>query len=152
MYHLYNLQSQCEALVVLHERLETAGPLTRLRMREVLHVVFDITEDVMLDLTFKAFDRDNDNYVCMRHLNTLRYPISNRYAWVKAKKYFHWMKDYCIGKRWWIYQRSVNYAERNNRWAQRMVLLHVRESVFDSYNIFMQYVKLLSNLHWCWGM
>ncbi len=66
MYHfLYNLQSQCEALVVLHERLESAGPLTRLRMREVLHVVFDITEDVMLDLAFKAFDRDNDNYVCM---------------------------------------------------------------------------------------
>ncbi|CAL8094057.1 unnamed protein product [Orchesella dallaii] len=45
------------------EELEQHGRLDRMRMREVLHVVFEITDGVMLDLAYKAFDRDSDNWV-----------------------------------------------------------------------------------------
>jgi len=42
-----------------------------MRMREILHVVFHITDDVMLDLVFHSFDRDNDGFV-------------DEYEWVKG--------------------------------------------------------------------
>jgi len=57
--------SECRALIHLHQNLEaSAGALMdRMRMREVLHIVFQITDEVMLDLAFKAFDKDGDGYV-----------------------------------------------------------------------------------------
>jgi hypothetical protein len=55
---------QCRLLIMFHQKMVACnGPLDRLRFRDVLHVTFEITDDVMLDLTFKAFDRDNDGVV-----------------------------------------------------------------------------------------
>ncbi|ODN03672.1 EF-hand calcium-binding domain-containing protein 1 [Orchesella cincta] len=54
---------QCKVLLYLHNKLEYNGPLDKMKMREVLHVVFEITDGVMLDLAYKAFDRDSDNWV-----------------------------------------------------------------------------------------
>ncbi len=53
-------------LLIIHQKIEEFGPLDRHRFREILAVVFNITDDVMLDLTFRAFDHDNDGYVCMK--------------------------------------------------------------------------------------
>lgn len=54
---------QCKNLLMFHERMLVIGNLDRLRFREILHVTFNITDDVMLDLVFHAFDRDNDGIV-----------------------------------------------------------------------------------------
>lgn len=39
------------------------GKIDRLKFREFLHCCFDITDDVMLDLTFRGFDRNADGVV-----------------------------------------------------------------------------------------
>jgi len=54
---------ECKNLLMFHERMITIGLLDRLRFREILHVTFNITDDVMLDLVFHAFDRDSDGVV-----------------------------------------------------------------------------------------
>jgi len=54
---------ECRALLFIFDKLITDSSLDRVRMRELLHTCFDITDDVMLDLLFKAFDRDNDGEV-----------------------------------------------------------------------------------------
>lgn len=43
-----------------------------MRMRELLHVIFDITDDVMLDLVYHSFDRDNDGFVSSATCNVFR--------------------------------------------------------------------------------
>jgi len=57
--------AECKALIHLHHNLEVAsgGPMDRMRMREVLHIIFQITDEVMLDLAFRAFDKDLDGHV-----------------------------------------------------------------------------------------
>ncbi|KAL4222380.1 EF-hand calcium-binding domain-containing protein 1 [Mactra antiquata] len=37
--------------------------LDRLRFRDILHDMFGMTDDMLLDRVFRAFDRDNDNYI-----------------------------------------------------------------------------------------
>jgi len=54
---------ECRNLLMFHERMCKIGVLDRLRFREILHVTFNITDDVMLDLVFHAFDKDNDGSV-----------------------------------------------------------------------------------------
>lgn len=54
---------QCRSLVSIHQKMLSIGKIDRMRMREILHVIFDITDDVMLDLVYHAFDRDSDGYV-----------------------------------------------------------------------------------------
>jgi len=54
---------ECRSLSFIHQKIEAAGRIDRMRMREILHVIFDITDDVMLDLVFHSFDRDSDGYV-----------------------------------------------------------------------------------------
>jgi len=54
---------ECRGLVAIFQRMLTLGKIDRMRMREILHVVFHITDDVMLDLVFHSFDRDNDGFV-----------------------------------------------------------------------------------------
>ncbi|ODN02231.1 EF-hand calcium-binding domain-containing protein 1 [Orchesella cincta] len=54
---------ECRSLSFIHQRIEAVGRIDRMRMREILHVLFDITDDVMLDLVFHSFDRDSDGYV-----------------------------------------------------------------------------------------
>ncbi|CAL8109543.1 unnamed protein product [Orchesella dallaii] len=54
---------ECRSLSFIHQRIDAVGRIDRMRMREILHVLFDITDDVMLDLVFHSFDRDSDGYV-----------------------------------------------------------------------------------------
>lgn len=54
---------ECRALIYIHQRMVTIGKIDRMRMREILHVMFDITDDIMLDLVCHAYDRDSDGYV-----------------------------------------------------------------------------------------
>jgi len=54
---------EIRVLLLVHQKMEEAGPLDRNRFREILCVVFEITDDVMLDLVFRAFDADQDGYV-----------------------------------------------------------------------------------------
>jgi Ca2+-binding EF-hand superfamily protein len=39
--------------------------MDRLKFRDVLHNSFDMTDDILMDRVFRAFDRDNDSYVGM---------------------------------------------------------------------------------------
>jgi len=54
---------ECRNLLTFHDRMLTIGRLDRLRFREILHVTFNITDDIMLDLVFHAYDSDNDGHV-----------------------------------------------------------------------------------------
>lgn len=61
--HTTCVDFQCRSLVAIHQKMLGIGRIDRMRMREILHVIFDITDDVMLDLVYHAFDRDSDGYV-----------------------------------------------------------------------------------------
>lgn len=37
--------------------------LDRLKFRDILHDMFGMTDDMLMDRVFRAFDRDNDNYI-----------------------------------------------------------------------------------------
>ncbi|CAF5229984.1 unnamed protein product, partial [Rotaria magnacalcarata] len=39
--------------------------IDRNRFRDILHNTFDMTDDILMDRVFKAFDRDNDGQVSM---------------------------------------------------------------------------------------
>jgi Ca2+-binding EF-hand superfamily protein len=39
--------------------------MDRLKFRDVLHNSFDMTDDILMDRVFRAFDRDNDSYLSM---------------------------------------------------------------------------------------
>lgn len=60
---LYSTQFQVRMLLLIHQKMEEIGPLDRNRFREILSIVFAITDDVMLDLVFRAFDHDQDGFV-----------------------------------------------------------------------------------------
>jgi len=53
----------CRGLVSIYQKMLSLGKIDRMRFREILHVVFYITDDVMLDLVFHSFDRDSDGFV-----------------------------------------------------------------------------------------
>jgi hypothetical protein len=55
----------------MHSAMNLLGKVDRLRFREFLHICFDITDDVMLDLTFRAFDRNSDGAVSLRNNKNL---------------------------------------------------------------------------------
>lgn len=61
MHEHFNLQIRL--LLIIHQKMEELGPIDRTRFREILSVVFAITDDVMLDLIFRTFDQDADGYV-----------------------------------------------------------------------------------------
>jgi Ca2+-binding EF-hand superfamily protein len=54
---------ECKSLVYIYERMEAMGKVDRLRFREILHTTMNLTDDIMLDLIFHAFDRNNDGIV-----------------------------------------------------------------------------------------
>jgi len=54
---------ECKSLLLIYERIRSMGKIDRLKFREILHTTFDITDDVMLDLTFRAFDRNYDGEI-----------------------------------------------------------------------------------------
>jgi hypothetical protein len=39
--------------------------MDRLKFRDVLHNSFDMTDDILMDRVFRAFDRDNDSFIGM---------------------------------------------------------------------------------------
>ncbi len=39
--------------------------MDRLKFRDVLHNSFDMTDDILMDRVFRAFDRDNDSFLSM---------------------------------------------------------------------------------------
>lgn len=39
--------------------------MDRLKFRDVLHNSFNMTDDILMDRVFRAFDRDNDSYLSM---------------------------------------------------------------------------------------
>jgi len=54
---------ECKSLLVMYERMVASGKMDRLKFRDFLHVCFDMTDDIMLDLTFRAYDRNSDGIV-----------------------------------------------------------------------------------------
>jgi len=52
-----------KALLGIYQKMVTFGRIDRMRMREILHAVFHITDDIMLDLVFHSYDRDGDGLV-----------------------------------------------------------------------------------------
>ena len=61
----------------MYQKLISHGKMDRLRFREVMHTVFDITDDVMLDRIFRAFDSNNDSMVCLASVRTFQATILN---------------------------------------------------------------------------
>lgn len=51
------------SLQALYKDSTLEGKMDRLRFREIIHTTFDITDDVMLDRIFRAFDTNNDALV-----------------------------------------------------------------------------------------
>lgn len=51
------------ALLNHYDAITKAGKLDRLRFREFLHSSFELTEDLMLDLIFRAFDHNADGSI-----------------------------------------------------------------------------------------
>ena len=54
---------QVRSLQVMYVDLISTGRMDRLRFRDVMCSIFDITEDVMLDRMFRVFDNNNDTIV-----------------------------------------------------------------------------------------
>jgi len=54
---------QVKALLAIYKRLISLGKMDRLRFREILYSMFNITDDIILDRTFGAFDGDNQGSV-----------------------------------------------------------------------------------------
>lgn len=82
---------QCKSLLYLYTRLEEGGSLDRIRMREILRVMFEITDEIMLDLAFRAFDKDGDGIVCP--LNLTRH-MTKFFLYIFFKKF----AEYRYGK------------------------------------------------------
>lgn len=56
---------EIEKLISMHSELVAGSSmkLDRVRFRDMLHQHFDMTDDILLDRVFRAFDKDSDNYV-----------------------------------------------------------------------------------------
>ncbi|XP_063727931.1 calaxin-like [Symsagittifera roscoffensis] len=58
--------SKCEVenlLKLFSKCSRDAEKMDRMRFRDVLHNMFEMTDDMLMDRTFKAFDRDNDSLI-----------------------------------------------------------------------------------------
>ncbi|UJR26799.1 hypothetical protein I4U23_008112 [Adineta vaga] len=61
-------KQEIESLCTIFRHLTKSGDkdkIDRPRFRDVLHNTFDMTDDILMDRVFKAFDRDNDGQVSM---------------------------------------------------------------------------------------
>lgn len=52
-----------ESLISLFKQQQIKNKLDRIKFRDVLHNQFDMTDDLIMDRVFKAFDKDNDSYI-----------------------------------------------------------------------------------------
>ncbi|CAF0826021.1 unnamed protein product [Didymodactylos carnosus] len=59
-------KQEIESLCTIFRHLtKNADKIDRNRFRDILHNTFDMTDDILMDRVFKAFDRDNDGQVNM---------------------------------------------------------------------------------------
>lgn len=61
-------KQEIESLCTIFRHLTKGGDkdkIDRNRFRDILHNTFDMTDDILMDRVFKAFDRDNDGQVSM---------------------------------------------------------------------------------------
>jgi Ca2+-binding EF-hand superfamily protein len=61
-------KQEIESLCTIFRHLAKGGDkdkIDRNRFRDILHNSFDMTDDILMDRVFKAFDRDNDGHVNM---------------------------------------------------------------------------------------
>ena len=57
---------EIEALINIFKTItKNMNRMDRLKFRDVLHNSFDMTDDILMDRVFRAFDRDNDSYINM---------------------------------------------------------------------------------------
>ncbi|CAF1082749.1 unnamed protein product [Adineta steineri] len=80
-------KQEIESLCTIFRHLTKSDRIDRPRFRDVLHNTFDMTDDILMDRVFKAFDRDNDGQVSMLEwvvgLNTyLRGTLDEKIAFV----------------------------------------------------------------------
>lgn len=59
-------KSEIESLLTMFKTItKNLDRMDRLKFRDVLHNSFDMTDDILMDRVFRAFDRDNDSYLSM---------------------------------------------------------------------------------------
>ncbi|RNA32891.1 EF-hand calcium-binding domain-containing 1 [Brachionus plicatilis] len=59
-------KNEIEALLNIYKTItKNQDRMDRLKFRDVLHNSFDMTDDILMDRVFRAFDRDNDGYISM---------------------------------------------------------------------------------------
>jgi len=59
-------QSEVEKLIEMYQDLVgSAEKMDRGMFRDILHQKFDMTEDILMDRVFKAFDTDSDSYISL---------------------------------------------------------------------------------------
>jgi len=54
---------ESRSLLSIYQHMIILGKIDRMRMRDILHIIFHITDDTMLDLVFHSFDRDSDGII-----------------------------------------------------------------------------------------
>ncbi|XP_014675016.1 PREDICTED: EF-hand calcium-binding domain-containing protein 1-like isoform X1 [Priapulus caudatus] len=62
--HTHFNRLEVEELLKIYRKL-TPEKLDRTKFRDVLHNTFNMTDDILMDRVFKAFDKDNDSFVSM---------------------------------------------------------------------------------------
>lgn len=59
-------KTEIDALLTIYKTItKNLDRMDRLKFRDVLHNSFDMTDDILMDRVFRAFDRDNDSYIGM---------------------------------------------------------------------------------------
>ncbi|ESO04613.1 hypothetical protein HELRODRAFT_79024, partial [Helobdella robusta] len=56
---------EIENLVNLHKSLSARTKLDKMKFREFLYSHFNLTDDLIMDRIFKAFDKNNEGYVAV---------------------------------------------------------------------------------------
>jgi len=58
-------RAEIEVLVKLYNEQTADAKFDRSKFRHILHHQFDMTDDLLMDRVFKAFDRDNDGFISL---------------------------------------------------------------------------------------
>ncbi|KAI7799069.1 calaxin isoform X1 [Triplophysa rosa] len=69
--HFNTVEMEClirlfNALLGEQTERKAGHGLDRLNFRHILHNTFDMTDDMMMDRVFRAFDKDNDSYISVK--------------------------------------------------------------------------------------
>jgi len=58
-------RSEIDILVKLYNEQTSDAKFDRPKFRDILHNQFDMTDDLIMDRVFKAFDKDNDGFISL---------------------------------------------------------------------------------------